>query len=278
MPWGTILGGAAALAGNYFDSKKNREAVERENAKNMAAQKEFAQHGIRWKVEDAKRAGISPEFALGASTHSPSFASQAPMTDFGRETGQNIQRAVLATMDKESRQIDEMIKAETLRGMRLTNDQIDPTRNPPPPGNPPFPSQKGNVVSGQGDSPIKDVQLERTGMSKTTPYSEGGSLPIVGWAMTSDGGLRPVPSKDVKERIEDQIVPETLWAIQNLAAPNFGKGPTPPKDALPKGSPSWRWSMSRQAFYPTKAKYKVHDPNEYWNLKKAQERIPKRRK
>ena len=38
--------------------------------KNIKYQKQFAQHGIRWKVEDAKAAGLHPLYALGANTHS----------------------------------------------------------------------------------------------------------------------------------------------------------------------------------------------------------------
>lgn len=41
--------------------------------KNIQLQKEFAKHGLRWKVRDAKRAGIHPVYALGGtgSTYSP---------------------------------------------------------------------------------------------------------------------------------------------------------------------------------------------------------------
>lgn len=72
------------------DSKKaQRDAnarIDYANAQNNATQREFAQNGIQWKVEDAKKAGIHPLYALGASTASPSFAFQptgSVQADFG---------------------------------------------------------------------------------------------------------------------------------------------------------------------------------------------------
>lgn len=58
---------------------ENRRAVEEANAANLAAQKEFAQHGVSWKIADAKAAGLHPLFGAGltGSTFSPTFqASQ----------------------------------------------------------------------------------------------------------------------------------------------------------------------------------------------------------
>lgn len=40
--------------------------------KDRKLQEDAMQHGIQWKVEDAKRAGIHPIYALGAPTFSPS--------------------------------------------------------------------------------------------------------------------------------------------------------------------------------------------------------------
>lgn len=269
MAWPAVIAAAGALAGGAMGAHEQREL----NKRNYEQQKEFAQHGIQWKVNDAKKAGISPEYALGASTYqaSPSFTGSNPMGNAVADATQNISRAMLASGNKEDRELDRQMKQETLRGMQIDNE-IRSTQAMPKTGfaqNPPFPHPQGNAIEGQGNSPVKDVQLERTGMSKSTPHSEGGSIPIVGWATTQDGGLRPVPSQDIKNRIEDQIIPETVWATQNLIAPNFGKGPRPPKDALPKGAKDWRWSVSRQAWYPTKsdprskAKVAFDDMREY---------------
>lgn len=242
-----IIGGSTLLGGAVADRSAEAAA-----SKNAAAQKEFAKKGIQWRVKDAKKAGISPEFALGGggASFTPTYTG-GKTGDMIADAGQNIARAALASSTQEDRQFDAKMKAETLRGMKLQNDKIDPALTSiNRPGNPAFPSQVGNVFPGQGNSPVKDVPLERTGMSPGARYSEAGSISSVGWAETPDGGLRPVPSTDIKNRIEDQIVPETIWALQHQIAPNFGGGAKPPQSALPKGAIGWRWSTTEQAYYP----------------------------
>lgn len=70
---GLALSAGANLLGGLMGSKSTKDA----NAQNYAMNKEFAQHGISWKVADAKRAGIHPLAAIGAQTNSPSVALQA---------------------------------------------------------------------------------------------------------------------------------------------------------------------------------------------------------
>lgn len=257
----------AAAAGVYA-ARQQRHAIRDANNANAAQQDAFAKHGVQWKVQDARRAGIAPEYALGASTISPS-PTHTPDTSSSMiaDAGQNISRAALASATQPDRDMTKALQAETLRGMKLDN-QIKETQGLSQTGfpqNPAFPHPNGNVIPGQGNSPVKDVQLERTGMSRSSPYSEGGSIPSVGWAKTADGGLRPVPSTDIKNRIEDQIIPETAWAAQHLMAPNVGKGPKPPEDALPKGASDWRWSVSRQAWYPYSSKISDAEAQLYKN-------------
>jgi len=258
MAWPAAIAAAAAAIGGGLLGQKNEREI---NKRNYEQQKEMAQHGLRWKVEDAKRAGIAPEYALGASTYQGggTYTTSNPMGNAVANAGQEISRAVLASGTKEDRDLDRQMKAETLRGMRMDND-IRQTQMRPQvtlAQNPPFPHPNGNVIEGQGNSPVKDVQLERTGQSRNAPHSEGASIPSVGWATTSDGGLRPVPSQDIKNRIEDQIIPETIWGVQHQLGPNFGFGEEPPKEALPKGYKYWHWSVYKQAFYPSKKDYKL---------------------
>lgn len=244
------IAAATAIGGMIM----NKRSTDKANRKNAQLQKQFAREGIRWKVRDARAAGVSPEFALGAQPVSaaPSYTPDNSGSMIA-DAGQNISRAALASASEPDREMAKALQAETLRGMKLDND-IKMTQGMSRAGfaqNPPFPHPRGNVIEGQGNSPVKDVPLERTGMSNTRPDSEGGSIPSVGWAKTEDGGLRPVPSQDIKNRIEDQLIPETAWAAQYMLAPNVGKGTAPPKEALPKGATRWRWSVSRQAWYPT---------------------------
>jgi hypothetical protein len=103
----SFLSAAASIGGALLGRKSASEA----NAANMriaenniALQKQFAKQGIRWKVKDAKSAGIHPLYALGASTHSFS-----PVNAFQKgydpepalsSAGQNLSRAMDSTATK----------------------------------------------------------------------------------------------------------------------------------------------------------------------------------
>lgn len=80
--------------------------AQRESARqadlNRQMQVDFAQHGIKWKVEDAKSAGIHPVYALGAPTtsYSPVSLSTPADNSMGNaiaSAGQDVGRAINAT-------------------------------------------------------------------------------------------------------------------------------------------------------------------------------------
>lgn len=128
------FGGDVISAGvNAWQGSENREAQERWNQQQlalareqMAMQREFAQMGIRWKVEDAKAAGLHPLAALGAQVSSPSPVSvggEAPKYDFG-SMGQDLSRAFKAAATKEERDAIDAKRAKDLaaEGLALDND------------------------------------------------------------------------------------------------------------------------------------------------------------
>lgn len=99
------LGPIAGLAGGFL-SDKSRES-QAQSAE--ATQREFAQMGIRWRVADAKAAGLHPLYALGgpSATYSP-----PPITtgvgDSLRQAGQDLSRAIQAqgtAADREARDL-----------------------------------------------------------------------------------------------------------------------------------------------------------------------------
>lgn len=125
-----LIAGGAALAGGLIAARSARKQVsaqEDANARALEAaqahalrqeelQREFAQHGIRWRVEDAKAAGLHPLYALGGSTTGYSPSSIPVMAapggagvggeHLGRalsDAGQNISRAVAAQESAEQR-------------------------------------------------------------------------------------------------------------------------------------------------------------------------------
>lgn len=125
-----LVGAGASLLGGGVSQDQNRKLVHEQ----MDAQREFAQHGIRWKVEDAKAAGIHPLYALGAST--TSFAPMSVQDSLGpaiSSAGQDISRAMRASATDEERQAGEasqfMLEAERRSDARQLAANADARAN-----------------------------------------------------------------------------------------------------------------------------------------------------
>lgn len=114
---GALIGAAGSLLGGILGNKSRDDAAEkniayqRENAaRQEALQREFAQSGIQWKVEDARKAGIHPLYALGASTtsYAPStvgnvYSGEDSLASAVASSSQDIGRAVTATQSDKGR-------------------------------------------------------------------------------------------------------------------------------------------------------------------------------
>jgi hypothetical protein len=110
------------IAGDILGGRKDRQSVRDTNSANIAMQKEFAQQGIGWKVADAKKAGIHPLFALGASTHSPSIALQPTKGSAIKDIANQIPSSLL-TLQKKSIEADIALKmARTAEVAKRAND------------------------------------------------------------------------------------------------------------------------------------------------------------
>lgn len=118
--WEQIVGAGISAIGSLLGGRKNQKAQAEANRENYEAQKEFAQHGIRWKVEDAKAAGLHPLFALGGAGASFAPSAQPVMNNGYAEAGQNLSRAATAFGDKQlqSAQI-EALKAGAAKDLAL---------------------------------------------------------------------------------------------------------------------------------------------------------------
>jgi len=112
-----IAAGASALGG-YLSNKTAKAAANQ----NYQHQKQFAQSGIQWKVQDALKAGIHPLYAMGAQT--TSFQPTAVGgSDFGLpDAGQNIARAIDATRTTPESALALRSSQVQLEGLQLDND------------------------------------------------------------------------------------------------------------------------------------------------------------
>lgn len=202
---------AAPIIGGVIGNKGASDVSQQ----NAAYQKEFAQHGIRWKVADAKAAGLHPLAALNTNTatFSPSFQTG--------NMGQNISRAINAAGSALDRQKSAEADALALERASLQNDllraQISHVGRA---SNPPFPS--GSV---SGDHTSVDVPSEITyGRSRNRGETAGRNTPAATEILNRDGTTSIIPSEDVADALEagGEIVGGIMsadWFARNRVAP-----------------------------------------------------------
>lgn len=123
-PEGAIIGGTigalGSLAGGYMSATNSKKVAQM----NINAQREFAQNGIQWRVEDAKKAGLHPLYAIGASgaSYTPVSMDSSAMGNAVADAGAYLGKAVTGAMD---RQTAAAVQADN---MRWTEEQRDYTR------------------------------------------------------------------------------------------------------------------------------------------------------
>lgn len=117
------LGGLAQSGINALQASKDRELASQQ----YNHQKEFAQNSIQWRVNDAKKAGIHPLYALGSQgiSYAPSSFSSMPDTSLS-DAGNAVGSAVAGFAgQKQAKELHELQKAsliEDIRGKQLANE------------------------------------------------------------------------------------------------------------------------------------------------------------
>lgn len=252
-----MIGAGLKGAGMVMDQinyNKSRAAARDMATQNIEWQQAFAKNALQWKVKDAEKAGVHPLYALGAPTMSFSPVSlgggSAPsMAASLGSMGQDISRALAAGMPKEGKIEAFTQAAQTLQleNMQLQNDKlrsdIAKTNNAGTPSLPPSSGGDAYLIPGQAESGlVKTKPLEIAPPHSSNPSHEPASITDTGFARTATG-LVPIPSKDVKERIEDIMPHEWAHYIRNNIGPYLGAG-KPPAAALPAWADAWRWHPS----------------------------------
>lgn len=228
---GGLIGAAGSLLGGLFGSSSASRAAKA----NVAFQKQFAQHGIRWRVEDAKAAGLHPLFALGASTQSfsPVF-SESPLGASLADAGQNIGRAVAAQQTVEERMAARLALMEIQSRIRendaragLLEYELASKMSPQLP--PPFPDgvmPEGGARSSplQGTVNLTPTQLPTT--RKDDPSTMTGVPGI--WREFDLGGQKVVlpggsqgDAAEVLETLGES--PMLMWMVYNENKRRYGK-------------------------------------------------------
>lgn len=120
---GPLIGAGASLVGGLASQRLASNQAAYVSSMNYKQAKEFAQNQIQWRVADAKKAGIHPLAALGASLYQASpQAVGADTSALGNglsEMGQNLSRAYDAYQTREDR-LREQAKVDRLNDLRLS--------------------------------------------------------------------------------------------------------------------------------------------------------------
>ncbi len=240
---GSAIGAVGSIAGGILGANSAQSVA----GLNYEAQKEFAQNGIRWKVEDAKRAGIHPLYALGASTQGFSpvsgYRGDYGISDAAAHLGQGFERAQQAKMTKEERErqdvrdaIQDMAALEDLRQKKRMNDaQIRladseifrnfalSTNALRQSGLPPaLPGARSGVITGQGESyatgettpEISEVVTSAAGL----PSVQAGSPPDARFYSTATGRA-PLPTQESGDAMDAAFGAGIQWSFRNNLLP-----------------------------------------------------------
>lgn len=239
-----ISAGSSILGGLLGSSEKKKD---------RQMQKDFAQQGIRWKVADAKAAGIHPLAALGAQTtaYAPVSVGSTDISTGLAQAGQDVSRAINATRTAPER-LDAYTKTVqdlNLQRMGLENQllssqiaKINQAGQPPAmPG-----AVDRYLLEGQGDSPINERAMRRD-ISDITGAQEAGAVTEQGFARTPHGWA-PVFSKDTKDRLEEDLIGSIAWSIRNRLGPTLGFGYNPPSGVPLGPNEMWYYSPFRQEY------------------------------
>lgn len=113
---GSLVGAGSSLIGGAMNAS-NSKSIAREQ---MAMQREFAQNGIQWRVEDAKKAGLHPLYAIGASgaSYTPVSQDSSAMGNAVADAGAYLGKAIDGSTDKETRRQLEQENLEYARQQR----------------------------------------------------------------------------------------------------------------------------------------------------------------
>lgn len=254
--WGAAIGGALAAAGSVAGGLMGQSSAAQASQANYEAQKEFAQNGIRWKVADAKAAGLHPLAALGAQTSSytPSaiVGDTSWMGDAASQLGQGIGRAVEAKMTAKERMQQRAAADESVRlsmeTKRLQNQYLETQiaaqkqdmalqlarsaamavrTQQAVPGMPSI-GGDGTVIAGQAQAyPTGKTELETSKVPTSLrgdPSTQAGMPPDSRTHASSGGALRSVyPTEQMGDTL-DALWPigMTQWYFRNQLLPYIG--------------------------------------------------------
>lgn len=207
------IGQVASIAGSIGKLFGGGGGTSNADAYNkMVEQAHISRADIPLRVQAYKDAGIHPLYGMAGQQYQPSVVSPTEGRSMGddlQSLGQNVSRFAATQQTKEDRAKQAVMDTLQLERAQLENDllrsQITSINRPT---TPPIPSGVPNYNTVGFDSSILpgDVQL----------------------VPTRSGAYAVVPATDVKQNIEDMVIPEAQWysrLFTSPAQPNYAYNP-----------------------------------------------------
>lgn len=255
---GSIIGAGASLLGGLFGSNSQKKQMQMQ----IAAQREFAQQGVQWRVEDAKKAGIHPLAALGAQTHAFSpigVGSDYTLSQGMADAGQQLGSAISAGRTKvekamQTLQLQRAGLENKLLEVQIANAaQIGLMNQPGRQATVPPVGGQAQLVDGQAATDLVNVQpMQLTATAPGRAHAEPAAVPDIGYLHTSRGGRAPVFSEQAKERLEEDLIGSILWSARNRLMPSLGVNQSPPADSPGEGN-VWVYDPISAEYVPVRA-------------------------
>lgn len=176
---------ATSLGGAAISNRANKGQA----AQQAALQKEFAQYGIRWRVEDAKAAGLHPLYALGAQV--PSYTPVSYSDSMGSAlaaSGQALSGAIATSRERRHQEL----------ALRLAEKQIE----------------ESDARIGVLRSERARNLMEAYGRQSLPPINMGAQ-DLIGEAVSTSGGAKLVPPEVTMSR------PESKGIVAGPAGPSL---------------------------------------------------------
>lgn len=268
------LAGLAGIGSMFGDLFGDDDGSDYQQRLQMDTQREFAQNGIRWRVEDAKAAGLHPLAAIGAAgaSYSPVISAGGDslgdrlggVRDSLMQMGQNTKRAEVATMTPYEKEMEQLSLERAHLQNRLLEGQIQNEwaalmGSPPTPSMPaaiaPRPALR-SLPSGAKVGPTGQVNAVPSQSISSAPND--GGLEAGGTPGFKDFGVSPnvrieLPNQQLSESLEGMgvaghLLGPVLSAIRQ--GDLFFNGKDKPSSKLLPPGYKWEWSITRQGWFP----------------------------
>lgn len=276
MGWPIALAAAGSVA-SHLSNRRARKSAEQQAAANNALQMDLARNGLKYRVQDAKEAGLHPLAALGfqAPTIQPAtvaFNGSSPLGEFAQTMGQDMFRAQYATATAKERGLAFYEKARNeaflerrmaldIQGKELENAyfaaRIRQLESQP---SPPFPEYQAEQIP-VAEGVTKAVAPEIKSAMKGVPSVEAGNNPgmrryriggpNLGYTTELPAGDNMADALESQGSIVSNLTTALHATLRWLDKKFYGSG-------RPKDGPdyTWEWSVLKQAWVPKSKKRK----------------------